>query len=1794
MKLKKDFELSLWEDFMDTQNGKQFINERKICTIASQTLDSPSAAYNVIFKSKTNGTHELSFDINYRYWDQVEQDFIENPFRKYLFNEAKVKLKYKGKWFDFVIKNCSENSKKKKFSYTCKDLYIDELGRNGYSVEFSTSLGGNTGDVTELAAVTLKDSDWRVSEDSIIPIQKVEEAVYAYTLPDDTVIQYQEINEDGTKGIEGEIRNTKSNDGNYKNKTIFILYSCANNEDCKDVDYQFYYNKDEKYEVNDDGFFIHTNIKFPTKIGIIKEEDGVEVITWQEENRIQFSNATHTFNPSYRGYRYVRSQKVEWLPKIGKMVGIYNKNGQEYYGYQKTTYLSPEIAQNVLINSSFGAFDGTSGWRAFSDNKGECEIELGGEYGYNEQTRQVWLGGEVYLKAYYYDNTQKKHYPGDVLFYNSAFEYNLKNIGALTQGEVWVCRCLDSVDGPIYANLPSDVFQNLGSLNLSGIEPPKDYESVKTPNNDGYIYFLYKVNKSKTYTQLLNAPLELSFHGGYRDGYGFFGAEFFRYYTYKNENNEETLITPETEIDVKNLIKNEYYYFTKEQYEACRNENDLEISFMEDTEPSKDTFVYNDPEFKKVITLETKESNYYNIIQTLNEKFDCWADFQIEHNEDGSTKVVDGKRQKWVIFKNYIGKENWSGFKYGINLDGIQRTIDSEEITTKTIVKPNSNEFGKNGFCTIARAKGNPTGSNAIINLDYFIRQGVLKENEVRGDLYVESDNTLGYYARLKRLNDGIQEIENRLIGIDNAILKANTVIQSNDISEEEFAEDMKVVNEKLSNNIIGFNDDNTPKFAIGDAAIFYKDTNSPNWGINTLPIFEWTYQSSITFYHLADEKNVNGGYVAYPPGNNIIYNLTQGRELVDNYNKFIKDRYYATENKRELEIEKAELTAFRDGKYSYVDVDGIHQYYTYENGILKHGDDIITNDIIPTPAPNKPLSQQVRELEKEFYSKYYRFIREGTWTSEDYTDDELYYYDACSVSYTSAFPKTTYSISVVDIKNAIIPDELGYNYSNYDFNCGDLTTIEDTEFFGWTIENNKRRPYREIVVISETEDHLDNPDGDKITVQNYKTQFDDLFQRMAAATQTLELKEGVYDRAGNAINLNGTINKVLLQNTLYNNELILQNAGAQNLEWSDRGIIAQDLSNQAYVTRIVGGGILISEDGGKNWSVGISGKGINASNIKTGQLDVGKIKILNGNDVSFSWDINGINGYDKNIDGSYNFSKYTRMDRFGFYCVDGEADDYAPETEEEIWGIDDDGIFDINNKVIYCLLKKGLRLGKGDNGIILDISGSEAILTVNGTINANSGRIGGWFIHNNALTCNDPSGTSNNIQAIIDATKINKENEYVLSFGTTSGTFSGFRVTGTGKLYATGADISGKITANTGYIGGENGWTISAQALTNGSIGTASSGGIHLYTNCPKNYTLAGHTANNWRLAIGNNFGVDRNGNIYAKGANITGEIKADSGYIGGENGWNISANTFYNRIQDDNGIYCWFDLYSYDSGNGKWMSVGDISNGEIFALTTDGTIKCNNCYFTGSSESQWAFQNGILYGSFYDNTQLYSRLDIDPRIIRLYKDNHSYHLTWLNLLDTLFLLNYDQLSVFNKNNCGTGKIRLGYNGINFKDADGNWGCIAFEDSYNSNSGIIIEAPNSKTTISGVLYTDSGGVEQSDLKAKNSIMTIYDNYEIFYDNLVPSIFKYNDGTSNRLHSGFIAQGVKKAMDIASIPTSDFGGLVIQNLDKPEEEQKWGLRYTEFIALNTWQIQKLKSRVTELENEIQSLKQKLS
>lgn len=111
-----------------------------------------------------------------------------------------------------------------------------------------------------------------------------------------------------------------------------------------------------------------------------------------------------------------------------------------------------------------------------------------------------------------------------------------------------------------------------------------------------------------------------------------------------------------------------------------------------------------------------------------------------------------------------------------------------------------------------------------------------------------------------------------------------------------------------------------------------------------------------------------------------------------------------------------------------------------------------------------------------------------------------------------------------------------------------------------------------------------------------------------------------------------------------------------------------------------------------------------------------------------------------------------------------------------------------------------------------------------------------------------------------------------------------------------------------------------------------------------------------------------------------------------------------------------------------------------------------------------------------------------------------------------------------------------------------------------------------------------------SDARQKKEIKPIEEKFDIFFNELKPVSFKYINGESDRNHLGFIAQDIETSLSDAGIDTKDFAGICIGN----DENKTYTLRYEEFIPLNTLEIQKLKKRVTELEEIVNELKTQIT
>ncbi len=283
-------------------------------------------------------------------------------------------------------------------------------------------------------------------------------------------------------------------------------------------------------------------------------------------------------------------------------------------------------------------------------------------------------------------------------------------------------------------------------------------------------------------------------------------------------------------------------------------------------------------------------------------------------------------------------------------------------------------------------------------------------------------------------------------------------------------------------------------------------------------------------------------------------------------------------------------------------------------------------------------------------------------------------------------------------------------------------------------------------------------------------------------------------------------------------------------------------------------------------------------------------------------------------------------------------------------------------------------------------------------------------------------TATSATITGNISASKITGSEISSTSFNNGNGTFS---VDKDGKLIASSATITGDITANNGFIGGENGFTITDGKLYSGksSISNSYEGvyigtdGIALGKNSIFKVTKDGKLTASSAIITGsissseitsssiNNgngtFSVDTNGNLTATSATIKGTIQADSGYIGGENGFTIVSGKIYSNSKSsisssNEGVYIGTDGISLGANNvfkvdkngnltttsatvtgtitGSTITGSSINNGNgTFSVDENGNLTATSATITGIINSS----NGKIGGFTITSSSLYNGTD-------------------------------------------------------------------------------------------------------------------------------------------------------------------------------------------------------------------------
>lgn len=1253
---KNKYEISLWEDRLVPQTGEgqsivpEHYEEEKVCIIGSDTMTSQARALEPKLMRNVNGTNKLTFKLYYTYIDNETGKRIQNPFTSLLVNERKVKCKWEDQWYDFVIKGVQEDSNGKTITYTCEDLYINELSKTGFSLEFDQKLNNNQGTAQELAKKVLEGTDWVVDTDNSDHIlQTVEEPLYRATL-------------------------TQNLDAKDKNGTIKTILGGS-------VIYLFYSVVQEKKSYIQ--FIYNTSYETESNSQLLKENNCYSVeMDWSVFEGLLDSNMGIVFS-DYRGKRLVRKQLQEFNNALNRNCYVYkDQSSNKVLGYSTVEYKDPTVVLNLISNSK--EFVDTNGWR-------------GGE-GLGWELYPPFFGTEI--TDSYSSSTYIKAPGGKLSLFNSGLQDNAGYLGeGLQAGQRYIVRLQAYSYNETNKSLSSDLispegielkildyFKTVATVGVPAHNETGSYCSQTTPTivdtyysttdtekKEGKTYFIYTQNEENKwgYFELTTDFKEARDSGVQIFEQGEKVIEFEIKITSSIPRKEITAGYPAIynsnsstarpgifitlpkcwikeiqlyqrveglngrvihlgDLDSQSVGKTYYkYFFPNDTY---KKEEDIKYIYYGLEKQTQFIEYYGEPNsshvlYEKIRSITAKNSNRFNILQNIAETFQCWVRFKIEHDKDtGRIIYENGVPKKTVYFKEEIGEDLGYGFVYGIDLKTISRSIDSNQLTTKVVVAPNTSEYAENGMCRIADADLNENGENYILDFGYYISQGLLNSGELNKYLYSPNNNgQSGFYIELKKKN-------------------------------EAYLERAKLIEAKKT---------------------------------------ELTKQKSL--YTVYDQ------YVTSAE--------EQITTLKDNLSKLANIFPYDEKKILDFLSKKPDFSEAKNYYTTLITTQNNLESYRESLALLDSSVNALTKLITEAEKENEKIVEEKKALENAFYQKFSRFIQEGSWTSQDYIDPNLYYLDARSVAYTSSRPKISYNISVIRL-NAL--DE----YKGKKFNVGDISFIEDKEFFGYIKGKDAwKTPYHEKVLISESTSWFDSPEKDTFTIQNYKTQFEDLFQRITATTQSLQYSTGEYNRASSIVEGKGVINTETLQNSInINNELVFKSQNEEIFQDST-GLTLTDKRDPSKRTKLTSGGLFISTDGGVTWKNAVRGEGVATQYLTSGSINTNNIAIYDGAHASFRWDKYGINAYDatREIDEATNqevlkgiiTNNFVRFDQYGVYGIKGTADDpYNPQKEITVDGKTIVGEDKIWHDALFGMTWKGFFLkSKGTDNQQIEIS---------------------------------------------------------------------------------------------------------------------------------------------------------------------------------------------------------------------------------------------------------------------------------------------------------------------------------------------------------------------------------------------------------------------------------------------------------------------------------------------------------
>lgn len=340
---------------------------------------------------------------------------------------------------------------------------------------------------------------------------------------------------------------------------------------------------------------------------------------------------------------------------------------------------------------------------------------------------------------------------------------------------------------------------------------------------------------------------------------------------------------------------------------------------------------------------------------------------------------------------------------------------------------------------------------------------------------------------------------------------------------------------------------------------------------------------------------------------------------------------------------------------------------------------------------------------------------------------DVSIYLDALKIMKENAYPKVSYEINLCALDYNLI--RTAYDKLNRIVHINDVD-LQLQDVCGY---------------ISSISMPLDKIWETTAEIKNYETKFEDLFSTIVAQTEAMQKNEGALSTILSAFSPTGEILSEVLQESMLKADLQQQFDQGKLTISQDEGIWG--LSDSGVVA-FRGGGIFTAttknSDGTWKWNTGILPSGINASLITTGQLDTNKIRIFAGDQISFQLNGDGLFAYKtyysdqvisgssaaqrlNTISGTIDASQYVVFNQNGLFLTAKANSQVLNETKTGYITITDD----VNRVEISW---EGLILRNWAGKSVFYANANTGDLTLEGTIETESGSIGGWEIQKGLL----------------------------------------------------------------------------------------------------------------------------------------------------------------------------------------------------------------------------------------------------------------------------------------------------------------------------------------------------------------------------------------------------------------------------------------------------------------------------